>query len=796
MVHGLRLAGVCRVGDHVLLALGLCIAAVTFLLASPARAQGPSQPAAPEPELVAPKLQSDPVVEYPASASGDAEVVLELVIEKDGSVRSARTVQGESPFAEAAEAAALTWRFHPARRGDTAIAARIRFQLVFREPEPPPPEPPPVKPPEPPGGERPSTDAPREDVKEPPPKAPAAEPVLEVTVEGERPEVSPTSTLTRAEVRQLPGAFGDPFRAIEILPGVTPIISGLPYFFVRGAPPGNVGYFLDGIRVPYLFHLGLGPSVVHPGMVEQVDLYPGGYPARYGRYAGAIVAGETTPPSYVRRLEGNVRLIDTGVLLQAPGFDDRATFLVGARYSYAALLLSLLSQEVDLQYWDYQARVTYDLDEKNQLGVFSFGAFDRLADTSEEQSRTLFGVQFHRLDLRWRHQASARTRVDTAVTLGHDQTSIGDDERLAIIDRMIGARSSFHHRASKDTAFRGGVDLLNDFFSVDFRGDPDDPEGEQDEEEVNEGFPTRTDVALGFWSDVVHDYDPSWTVTAGARFDLYYSDRVLAYALEPRIASTHHVTDDFRLVHRFGLAHQPPSFAIPIPGFTFSALDAGLQQSVQSSSGVEVDLPKEYTASVTFFQNAFFEMTDVFGTGFEDEDLLNRSIGSTRGVEFVLKRPLSRKFGGFLSYTLSRSTRSIGRETFPSDFDRTHVFNVAAAYDLGRRWRAGGRGVFYTGTPFYPSLESANASTELFGDPLGDTLRTDAEERTSPFFRLDLRVEKQWPLGQAGYWALVFEMLNATLSKESAGVTCENGQCKEEFIGPISIPMIGVEAVL
>lgn len=41
--------------------------------------------------------------------------------------------------------------------------------------------------------------------------------------------------ISQAEVRQLPGAFGDPFRAIEALPGVTPIVSGLP-FSTFGAP--------------------------------------------------------------------------------------------------------------------------------------------------------------------------------------------------------------------------------------------------------------------------------------------------------------------------------------------------------------------------------------------------------------------------------------------------------------------------------------------------------------------------------------------------------------------------------
>ena len=62
------------------------------------------------------------------------------------------------------------------------------------------------------------------------------------------------------EVRQVPGAFGDAFRVMEALPGVTPLVSGLPFFFVRGAPPGNNGYYIDGIRVPLLYHVGAGPE--------------------------------------------------------------------------------------------------------------------------------------------------------------------------------------------------------------------------------------------------------------------------------------------------------------------------------------------------------------------------------------------------------------------------------------------------------------------------------------------------------------------------------------------------------
>ncbi len=776
----------------------------TVLSAGPALGQPAARPPEAEanaPALTPPSLASEAIVEYPEGATGDHEVVLELVVDDAGRVREARAILGEAPFTSAAEAAARTWTFQPARRGAQPVAARIHFRLTFREPEPDPAE----APPDAPAGvdaaeaqaDVPAGATPEGAAQRRAPVQPTISEPLEVTVEGDRPEVPRTATLSRAEVRQLPGAFGDPFRAIEMLPGVTPLISGVPYFFVRGAPPGNVGYFLDGIRVPYLFHLGLGPSVVHPGLVERVDLYSGAYPARYGRFAGAIVAGETTPPSYRLRLEGTARIVDTGVLAEDSFFDDSTTILVGGRYSYTALLISLLSQEVDLQYWDYQARVTHALDGRNQLGVFAFGAFDRLADTSGREDETLFSVQFHRLDLRWGHEPSARTRVDTALTLGIDRTGLGGDDTLAILDRMIAGRSTVKHRAEKQTLVRAGVDVLSDFYSVDVSIDRSRADGDSTTEaEVNEAFPTRADVALGLWSDVVHDYDPGWSVTPGARIDLYYSDRVLAYAIEPRISSTHHVTDAFRIVNTFGLAHQPPSFVIPIPGFAFSALDDGLQQSIQTSSGVEVDLPKEYSASVTLFQSAFFEMTDVLGAGVEDEDLLNRSTGVTRGVEVAIKRPLNRRFGGFLSYTLSRSTRSIGRETFPATFDRTHVLSAAAAYDLGKRWRLGGRLMFYTGTPTYPDLDSANAVTGVFGGDIGNTLRSSDVGRLSPFHRIDVRLEKQWRLGETGYWAFVLEMLNATLRKEPVGLNCNpGGDCTEERIGPVAIPSIGVEVV-
>ncbi len=129
--------------------------------------------------------------------------------------------------------------------------------------------------------------------------------------------------------------------------------------------------------------------------------------------------------------------------------------------------------------------------------------------------------------------------------------------------------------------------------------------------------------------------------------------------------------------------------------------------------------------------------------------------------------------GGFFTYTLSRSTRALGNQRFPSAFDRTHVANAALAYNLGRSWRAGTRLVFYTGGPKIVEYRGAT--------PPPPSL---SPVREPPFYRVDVRIEKRWSFGKSRWLSLVAEVLNATLNKETV---------RSRPIGPVTIPSIGLE---
>ncbi len=724
-------------------------------------------PAGDGPVLVPPKPAGPTPAPYPPGATGDHEVILVLVIDRGGSVTSAEVESGDEPFASVARDAAGGWRFRPATRDGEPIAAKIRFRVTFVEEVVPDPEPPPPEPPSPAGPKPPPEGS---DGEAPPDAAPEGLRVVEVVAEGLKHPPS-VSSLKRAEVRQLPGAFGDPFRAIEVLPGVTPIVSGLPFFYVRGAPPGNIGYYLDGVRVPYLFHAAAGPSVVHPGIVERVDLYSGGYPAQYGRYAGAIVAAETTEPRNDWHGEGNIRVVDAGALVEGGFAEGRGTALLGGRYSYTAGLFSLISPEITLDYRDYQARVTYDVTDRDRLTLFSFGAYDFLSQTENDIETVLFGAEFYRVDGRYDVRFPGGGKLRAAVTWGFDQTRVADGRNTR--DMLVGTRINLEKPLGDTVDLRAGFDLQIDEYSGDPQpyADPDDP-GVQ---AFNSLFPPRVDTAAAAYADLTWKPTKHFEVTPGVRLDTYLSNGAKALAVDPRLSVVVKPHPRVRLLHAVGVANQPPSFIVPVPGLAVASLRDGLQTSLQTAAGVEVALPWRVMATVTGFNNVFLNMSDTAGVqpAGDDSTQIPRSLGAARGVEVYIRRSLTERLGGFVSYTFSRTTRSIENLTFPAAFDRTHVLHSAFGYDLGGGWQTGMRFSIYSGSP-------------VLQPPVGlpESFRPSDPPRDPVFYRVDVRLEKKWRIFDTAWISAVLEMVNATLNTETI-----NGN----EIGPVSIPSIGVE---
>lgn len=725
-----------------------------------------------QPTVEPPRLRGEIVPQYPEGETRDASVLLEIVVDAKGEVGEMKVVEGDEPFVSAARDAVGRQRFEPARRAGKAIAAKIRLSVTFTAPKlEPPPKPPSM----------------------PEPKKPTPPQIREVRVGGTRRAVSsPTEhRLGRAEMRLVPGAFGDPYRAIDIMPGVVPTISGFPYYYVRGAPPSAVGYFVDEVRVPYLFHFGLGPGVIQPAIIDEVALHPAAFPGRYGRYAGAIVAGKTRDPANELAGEGTVRVFDAGAYVEAPFAKGRATAGVGGRVAYTAPLFSLFAPDTSIEYRDYNARASYKIDDHWQASAFTFGAFDLASQVQRPNGGpprdvVLFASEFHRLDLRLDRRDASGATSRVAVTIGFDRTRV-EGSRFAQ-DVLASARARHGGPVRPDLDMELGLDTMIDRYSGDLPSVA--ASTTRDYADAVVLFSPRIDTVSGAWVSAM--WHPAlgegkrFELTGTARADVFTSDGVTEVGPSPRVSMRVPIRKDIAFLGALGIGAQAPAFSIPVPAVGYRRLPGGLGYGYQKSAGVEVDLPLQITGRVVGFHHTYLKMRDLARSsgGLEPDEpqLVPNSPSQAYGLEVFVSRKLTSRIGGFLSYTLSRS--QIGSSQFleerVSPFDRTHLIQVGASLDLGRNWRVSSRFVAYRGWPD----EGRNPVTRA---PLG---------RLPTFVRVDARLEKRWSWRKSGHISAIFEMLNMTASQEVVGRRCDLDTCFDEKFGPVVVPSIGVEAAL
>ncbi|MCX5746219.1 MAG: TonB-dependent receptor [Proteobacteria bacterium] len=604
----------------------------------------------------------------------------------------------------------------------------------------------------------------------------------EIVVVGEqrREEVS-RITLRGAEIKQIPGTFGDPFRVVQALPGVASVVSLLPFPVVRGASPSSTGFLLDGARVPLLYHLLSGPSVIHPDFVDEIQFYPGGAPVIYGGYTGGIVDGRT---ARARRdehlLDFDANLLQLGGLVREPIPRTGITATVAGRYGYPGAILSLATNQVSLSYWDYQLRLDGGT-ARDGWTLFAYGARDELdtvaatADPMDQnpplEPSLILG--FHRLDARL-HRTFGTLLATARAVVGRDATfSQGTDFSVLSAEPSVELR----WKAAPTLTVVGGVtgsvrDISQGTAAVSGANPFSMITGD-----------LTTFYAASALTEVLWRPTPKWLVRPGVRADVYNDRATTKRAVDPRLTVRYELgrrdladvppdSDDSAvwLKGSVGLYHQPPRFVLPLPGLDIMPLKYGLLRSYQSTLGVEVPLAERFQLSTEAYFNymdpTIFDLsvndasvvndanttliptTVVTGTdGQQFIDRLTRpQLGRSYGLEILLRRVAKTGVFGWVSYTLSRSERERAGAWVPYDFDRSHLVNVVAGLPLRRNWDLGLRLQYQSGKP---ETTTAGYNTA----------------RTAGYLRFDLRVDKRAVWRK---WLLDFyvDVTNVALSPE------------------------------
>jgi vitamin B12 transporter len=292
---------------------------VALTVTLPALAQAPAgeQPGAPggeqtpRRETTPPRLVSRPPGVYPEAARAEgreAVVDLRLTIDAEGRVTSAEIPQPVGHgFDEAARDAALGFRFEPALRDGTPVAARIVYRYAFElelEPEPPLPEPERTA--------KPSTAAAVEQrsAKAAPAPAPKPEePSVEVLVRGAQTDAErlqqSAEAVTVVDTRKAQQRTADMGDILARTPGVVVRRSGglgsETSISLNGLYDDQVRYFIDGIPLRVAGY-PLDVANVPVNLVERLELYRGVVPIRFGADALGGAVNLVTDQRYETRL--------------------------------------------------------------------------------------------------------------------------------------------------------------------------------------------------------------------------------------------------------------------------------------------------------------------------------------------------------------------------------------------------------------------------------------------------------------------------------------------------------------
>ncbi len=556
----------------------------------------------------------------------------------------------------------------------------------------------------------------------------------EIVVVGDqrREEVS-RITLRGPELQQVPGTFGDPFRVIGALPGVAAVASLLPFPVVRGSSPSSTGFLIDSIRVPLLFHLLSGPSVIHPDFIDEIQFYPGGAPASYGGYTGGIVDGRTVRGDG-KLVDVDANLLQAGGLVREPVAAIDGTVTAAARYGYPKFLLSLATNQAALSYWDYQLRVDGGT-KANGWTVFAFGANDELdtvaanADPNDPNpplSPALI-LRFHRLDLRY-HQTVGRLETVYRVDGGYDKTfSNGVDFSVWVIEPSIRARFKLDDKLTFAAGVEGNARDLEQGGGANAGGGA----------LAAITADLSTSAMAGAFVEALWRPTADWLIRPGVRADVNHDTTATKESVDPRL------TVRYKLGHRdlpdvppdsddsavwlkgsTGIYHQPPRFVLPLPGLDQMPLKYGLLRSFQTSLGAEVPLSKRFQLTTEAYYNymdpTIFDLSinaATVGTAgnstliptsviMQQDDaqkfidqLTKPQLGRSYGLEVMLRRQAKSGVFGWVSYTLSRAERYRDGTWTPYDFDRVQLFNLVLGLPLARNWDVGVRMQYQSGLP-------------------------------------------------------------------------------------------------
>ena len=589
------------------------------------------------------------------------------------------------------------------------------------------------------------------------------------------PGVSSQSVLGSREILALRGLVADdPFRAVQVLPGVATGDDFRAEFAVRGFGPGATGISIDGVDSPLLFHTVRGVDdtgslgLINSDILESATLQSGPHPQRLNSHLGSQLDFTTRDGSRERlTVRAMLSASAATTVWEGPlGSNKKASWMVAARKSYIDWLLRQIDSTTDTAFGftDTQAKFTFDLSPRQSLRVSMIAGRSVLHETDDPPdvntldhaaSTTLIG------NLQWRFTPSAKFTTTQQVYLLDSEYS----------NRVVDGRTR-EEGTDRDVTWRGGATWNPATGHIlEFGAQAQALDATRIDRRLTR---TTTDVVFDESADTwsaagwaYYRWTPSArvTVSPGVRFEHWQLfDQAKA---SPWLLTEVEVRTGTRL--RFGGGIQHQAATLDNSFFTLPGAVLVPQRAATIEAGVEQRIGSAWRFNTTVYHRRDDDLLRAADAEIRIENnrvvlpsnphWANTLTGESNGVEVVLERRSASGLNGWLSYawndTQLEDAPGAGQppETFPSDYDQRHTVNAYVAYRWGGRTSLSARMRYGSNFPI-PGYFGQDAN--------GYTLSSQRSGLRLPAYsRLDLRADRTFTYRKSRL-TLFVEVVNAT----------------------------------
>lgn len=608
---------------------------------------------------------------------------------------------------------------------------------------------------------------------------PGTEQLSEVVVTAQRKTDFNIANINYLQMTQIPSLGGKPdvIKSLQLMPGISSQNEGSSLMLVRGGDPGQNLYLFDNVPLIYVNHLGGFLSVFNPEIINNIDVYKGGFPSRYGGKLSSVV-DITQKEGNNSGLKGSlgIGITDASFSVEGPLKIKNTNFIITGRKTLIDPLMALVSglsegsaYIISYGFHDLNGKFTWKPDLKRSISLNVYQGDDYLNYWSTAGKNSTEKNRMGNIWGNWlvsvRLNSIISSRLYASNSISFTRYRLKEFMRYSLTGGVDTVKFNSRYRSVvQDMSYKSGLKYnASENWVIDFglqtsllRLIPNDTY--MSNRDIQQSVSITNSLETAVYADNKITFSGNNSIIPGIRIINFSTRNYSGFSFEPRfnlniaVTKNHTLNASYMRVtqysHLIFTAGSIMNNEVWIP----SGKSIPPAKSEQYTLGWKADIKdNSYSSELNVYYKKMHNLS-TFREGYTslmgDENWFSKvetgGIGESTGIECFIRKNTG-SWTGFISYILSRTTRQFPGinkgEKYIFDYNRPHSLSVNISHKLNEKISFNMVWIFQSGLPYtaaigkqyLPSLQSDEQyyyEALIYGERNGSRLKD--------YHRLDL----------------------------------------------------------